>query len=79
MEGIGLLLLLAALYFLPGVIAHIRNHSSMGGIWVLNIFLGWTGLGWLIALIWAVSGRHLSREEIREERMLRQAALRDRR
>ena len=67
MEGIALLLILAALYFLPGVVASYRNHPSMGGIWILNIFLGWTALGWLIALIWAASGRHPTRSELREQ------------
>lgn len=53
-----LLILLVALYFLPGIIASRRHHSSAGGIWVVNIFLGWTFLGWVIALAWAASGRH---------------------
>jgi hypothetical protein len=76
MEGIGLLLVLACLYFLPGIIGHVRNHSSMGGIWLLNIFLGWTLLGWFVALIWSCSGRHPSREEMREERAAKRAARR---
>jgi type VI protein secretion system component VasK len=68
-----LLVLVCCLYFLPGIFAHVRNHASMGGIWLLNIFLGWTGLGWLIALIWAFSGRHPSRQEEREDRAEKRA------
>lgn len=42
-----------ALYFLPAIIGrHKRNHAS---ILLFNLFLGWTVIGWVIALIWAVS------------------------
>jgi len=41
------------LYFLPSIIAFKRGHPNAGAILVLNIFLGWTGLGWIGALVWA--------------------------
>mgnify|MGYP000001648643 CR=1 FL=1 len=50
------LLILGVVYFLPALIASNRKHPSRGGVWVLNLFLGWTVLGWIIALIWAASG-----------------------
>ncbi|HKN23133.1 MAG TPA: superinfection immunity protein [Terracidiphilus sp.] len=55
--GIGVVgvLLLAFLYFLPTIVAMSRGHRSYGGILVLNLFLGWTFIGWLIALVWACS------------------------
>ena len=43
---------IAVLYFLPGFIA--RNKRHVYAIERLNLFLGWTGLGWIVALIWAV-------------------------
>ena len=46
-------LLIIALYFLPWILAGVRNHHNRGAIALTNITLGWTGLGWLIALIWA--------------------------
>ena len=42
-------------YFLPTIIAMIRNHSSTGGIFALNFFLGWTLIGWIASLVWALS------------------------
>lgn len=42
-------------YFLPAIIAASREHHQGGSIFVLNLFLGWTVLGWVIALIWSVS------------------------
>lgn len=51
-----LLVVAAGLYFLPGIIASRRGASSTTGIVLLNILLGWTVLGWIASLIWAVSG-----------------------
>jgi hypothetical protein len=41
------------LYFLPAFIG--RHKRDASGIFLLNLFLGWTVIGWVIALIWAVS------------------------
>lgn len=48
-----LLALLTGLYMLPGAIAIGRRHHSALAINMLNLLLGWTGLAWLIALIWS--------------------------
>jgi hypothetical protein len=42
------------LYFLPTIIAFARNKRDTTSILLLNFFLGWTAIGWVIALIWAV-------------------------
>ena len=39
------------LYFLPTVIGWRKRNAT--AIFVLNLFLGWTFIGWLVALIWA--------------------------
>jgi hypothetical protein len=48
-----LLLILFASYFFPTIVAHFRKHSNATAIFVLNLFLGWTFVGWVIALVWA--------------------------
>lgn len=30
-----------------------RKHNNSGAIFVLNLFLGWSCLGWIIAIVWA--------------------------
>lgn len=40
-------------YVAPTIVAALRNHRSAGGILVLNMMLGWTIIGWILALIWA--------------------------
>jgi hypothetical protein len=42
-------------YCLPIIIAIKRKHPSAMGIGILDILLGWTFIGWIIALIWASS------------------------
>jgi hypothetical protein len=49
------LLFLFALYFLPALIAGGRNLHERTAITLLNLFLGWTFIGWIIALIWAIA------------------------
>ena len=41
-------------YFVPTLVAMSRNTKRIGGIIVVNIFLGWTLLGWVGAFVWAV-------------------------
>ena len=53
MGSLILLIIILCLYFLPAIIASRRRHNNGGAITVLNLFLGWTLLGWIIALIWA--------------------------
>lgn len=43
------------LYLLPAFVAGIRGHHNGGAICALNVLLGWTGLGWIIALVWALT------------------------
>lgn len=47
-------LLLVGVYFFPSIVASYRKHINFTAIFVLNLFLGFTLLGWVFALIWAV-------------------------
>lgn len=51
-----LALALVAVYLLPAMVAVGRNIKSDGGVFVVNLLLGWTFVGWVVALAWAVSG-----------------------
>lgn len=42
------------MYFLPTLIALIRGKRDLLSIGLLNFFLGWTVIGWVVAFIWAV-------------------------
>jgi hypothetical protein len=47
------LLTLLGVYFLPWIVAKIRRHRQSLAIGVLNLFAGWTLLGWIVAIVWA--------------------------
>lgn len=41
------------LYMLPTIEAKLRGHTNIASIALVNFFLGWTLLGWVVALVWA--------------------------
>jgi hypothetical protein len=51
--GIAYVLICLILYFLPALIALLRSHQNFVPILLLNLFLGWTVLGWIVALVWS--------------------------
>jgi hypothetical protein len=56
------LAVLLLLYFLPAVIG--RDKRDATGIFLLNLFLGWTIIGWVIALIWACAAEPYPRVHV---------------
>jgi len=48
-----LILFVIALYFLPTLQAASRHHHNAAAIFVINLFLGWTLIGWVVALAMA--------------------------
>lgn len=57
MEAVTLIIFCLFLYFLPATVAHSRKNPNTLAVFVLNLFLGWTFIGWVIALVWACAGR----------------------
>lgn len=44
-----------ALYFAPTLNAMYRRHTNTAAIFFLNLFLGWTFIGWVAALVWSAT------------------------
>jgi hypothetical protein len=58
---------LVGFYLLPSIIAFCREHDRTSSIIVLNFLIGWTLLGWVLALAWACTQtipRHIPRRSI---------------
>ncbi|MFH1662731.1 MAG: superinfection immunity protein [Chloroflexota bacterium] len=53
--GIIVFIISLAFYFLPTIIALIRGHRNALAIFLLNFFLGWTFIGWVVSLVWSVT------------------------
>ena len=48
-------------YLLPWAIAASRGHRDVGGIALVDLLLGWSLVGWIVALVWSLGdtgGRH---------------------
>ncbi len=52
-SGPGILIAVALLYFLPSVVAVARKVPNQGSVIVINVFLGWMVIGWIVALAMA--------------------------
>lgn len=44
-------ILLLVIYLIPSIVAH--GKKNWMAIIILNILLGWTFIGWVVALVWA--------------------------
>ena len=51
---IGLIIILIfGLYLLPSLISFLRRNRNYPAIFLLNLLLGWTGIGWVVVLVWS--------------------------
>ena len=48
-----LIIIAIAVYILPTVIGW--KHKNSAAIMALNLFFGWTVIGWVIAFIWSLT------------------------
>ena len=45
----------AGFYFIPTIVAAAKKSKRASAVAVLNLLLGWTLIGWVVALVWAVA------------------------
>ena len=45
-------------YFFPAIVAFARKKRNWGAIFALNLLAGWTFIGWIAALVWALTHDH---------------------
>lgn len=48
-------LAIVLVYLVPSIIAQRYQHPKQPAILMLNVALGWTIVGWVVALIWALN------------------------
>ena len=51
------------IYFLPTIIANASDKKNTAAIAVVNIFLGWTLIGWVVSLAWSVTSEGIEEKE----------------
>lgn len=57
MDSLVIIAICLFLYFLPALVAGKRFHKNINAIFALNLFLGWTVLGWVVSLVWALGAQ----------------------
>jgi hypothetical protein len=62
-RGMSLTFFILIIYFIPSIIARNRKVKNFGSIIAVNIFLGWTFIGWVVALAWGLSS---NREKVNQ-------------
>jgi len=50
-----LLVFVAAIYFIPTIIALGRGKQNAVAIFALNLLLGWTFVGWVVSFVWSLT------------------------
>ena len=50
------IILLLFIYFIPTIIATYREAGKAMQIFIINLFFGWTFIGWVVCLSWSFSG-----------------------
>jgi hypothetical protein len=51
----GLLVAGSVAYCLPTIVALATGHPRIISIATLNVLAGWTLVGWIVAMVWAVT------------------------
>lgn len=52
--AIVLIVIIVGCYFIPSIVGKVRNVTNIGSVFVINLLLGWTLVGWVVALAMAV-------------------------
>lgn len=63
-----------AAYFLPTIVAACRGTKGLFWIFFINLFFGLTGLGYLMAWVWAMGPTHAELSAIAERERLSEEA-----
>lgn len=50
-----IVIIVAAIYMTPLIVAHFRGHRNENAIGVINLLLGWTLVGWAVSMAWALT------------------------
>jgi len=55
---------LSIIYLIPSFIAALKYHHTPLAIFILNLIVGWTFIGWVTCLLWACKGKNnLNKQE----------------
>lgn len=56
MDSMSFLTIITFIYFIPFINSWARSHKDAKAIFVLNLLLGWSGIFWILSLVWSFTG-----------------------
>lgn len=56
MMEFAVIVIMLGIYFWPTFLAQKREHQQLGEVFFLNLLVGWTIIGWVLAFLWAAMG-----------------------
>jgi len=59
-----IVIIVVGAYFLPTIVAIARKVTNQGSVAVINFFLGWTLVGWVVALAMACRTSRMVRDSV---------------
>ena len=62
-------------YFMPGIVAGRRHTRNLTAVWVVDLALGWTVIGWIIAVAMAFVGQTQVQAHAKQRRSMPHAQL----
>jgi hypothetical protein len=62
------IIIVLSAYFLPIIIASRRDLAAGGPLIFVNLFFGWTLIGWFVCVLWAALGQTKSQVAFYEAR-----------
>jgi hypothetical protein len=62
--AIAIIIIGTLLYFVPLIVAALRRVRNLGSVAVVNFFLGWTLIGWVVALAMACRTKGPERDPV---------------
>jgi len=63
MAGSIISLIFVLIYFLPSIWAARHHHKDATWIFAVNLLLGWTLAGWIVAIVWANKEKPIEEED----------------
>ena len=68
LTGVVGVIVLVSCYFMPTIIALLRDKRGAVGVALVNFFLGWTVIGWFLAFIWSCTGKTRANDRLEVKR-----------
>jgi hypothetical protein len=68
LTGVVGVIVLVSCYFMPTIIALLRDKRGAIGVALANLLFGWTVIGWFLAFIWSCTGKTRANDRLEAQR-----------